>query len=52
MKDVFYCSDPFENMNYQTTCSKDEDVCLKVSARGKTMAVDAEEKNLPKYATA
>ncbi|XP_021932325.1 uncharacterized protein LOC110835923 [Zootermopsis nevadensis] len=33
-KDIFHCSDPFVNNNYQTSCAKDEDVCLKMSVGG------------------
>ncbi|XP_023725519.1 uncharacterized protein LOC111874337 [Cryptotermes secundus] len=34
MRDVFHCSDPFENRSFKRTCEKEEDVCLKVSVRG------------------
>jgi hypothetical protein len=34
VRDLLHCNDPFENKNYQTTCSRDEDVCLKVTVTG------------------
>ncbi|KAJ9577680.1 hypothetical protein L9F63_005760 [Diploptera punctata] len=34
MKELLYCSDPFENKNYQKHCDSSDDVCLKIIAQG------------------
>lgn len=40
MRDIFHCSDPFENRDFQTPCTKDQDVCLKMSVRGSSNHIE------------
>ena len=34
IKDMLYCSDPYEDNNFRQHCDDGENVCLKISVRG------------------